>query len=96
MTIAWLWIFDSLFSIVNWTLKEMHLLGVVCGAFGIDNCGPNNPPQWLGNDKLAMFAIIVVQAWRILPVRRDHLHRRPVVDPDRGRGRDQDRRRVGR
>jgi multiple sugar transport system permease protein len=45
----------------------MHLLGVVCGAFGIANCGPNNPPQWLGNDKLAMFAIIVVQAWRILP-----------------------------
>lgn len=67
VTIAWLWIFDSLFSIANWTLKEMHLLGVVCGAFGIENCGPNNPPQWLGNDKLAMFAIIVVQAWRILP-----------------------------
>jgi multiple sugar transport system permease protein len=67
VAIAWLWIFDSLFSIVNWTLKEMHLLGVVCGAFGIHNCGPNNPPQWLGNDKLAMFAIIVVQAWRIVP-----------------------------
>jgi multiple sugar transport system permease protein len=66
-TIAWLWIFDSLFSIANWTLKEMHLLGVVCTAFGIDNCGTNNPPQWLGNDKLAMFAIIIVQAWRILP-----------------------------
>lgn len=67
VTIAWLWIFDSLFSIVNWTLKEMHLLGVVCTAFGIHNCGPNNPPQWLGNDKLAMFAIIVVHAWRVLP-----------------------------
>jgi multiple sugar transport system permease protein len=67
VTLAWLWIFDSLFSIVNWTLKEMHLLGVVCGAFGIQGCGPNNPPQWLGNDKLAMFAIIVVHAWRVLP-----------------------------
>jgi multiple sugar transport system permease protein len=67
VTILWLWIFDSLFSIVNWTLKEMHLLGVVCNAFGIDGCGPSNPPQWLGNDKLAMFAIIVVHAWRILP-----------------------------
>lgn len=67
VTIAWLWIFDSLFSIVNWTLKQLHLLGVVCGAFGIDGCGPNNPPQWLGNDKLAMFAIIVVHAWRVLP-----------------------------
>jgi multiple sugar transport system permease protein len=67
VTIAWLWIFDSLFSIVNWTLKEMHLLGVVCGVFGIHGCGASNPPQWLGNDKLAMFAIIVVQAWRVLP-----------------------------
>ena len=67
VTILWLWIFDSLFSIVNWTLKEFHLLGVVCNAFGIHGCGPNNPPQWLGNDKLAMFAIIVVHAWRILP-----------------------------
>ena len=67
VTIAWLWIFDSLFSIANWTLKEMHLLGVVCTAFGLHGCGPTNPPQWLGNDKLAMFAIIVVQAWRIIP-----------------------------
>jgi multiple sugar transport system permease protein len=67
VTIAWLWIFDSLFSIVNWTLKEMHLLGVVCGAFGIQGCGPANPPQWRGDDKLAMFAIIVVHAWRVLP-----------------------------
>jgi multiple sugar transport system permease protein len=67
VTIGWLWIFDSLFSIVNWTLKQMHLLGVVCGAFGIQGCGPNNPPQWLGNDKLAMFAIIVVHAWRVMP-----------------------------
>jgi multiple sugar transport system permease protein len=67
VTLAWLWIFDSLFSIVNWTLKQMGLLGVVCSAFGVDGCGASNPPQWLGNDKLAMFAIIVVHAWRVLP-----------------------------
>jgi len=67
VTIGWLWIFDSLFSIVNWTLTQMHLLGPVCGAFGVDGCGAANPPQWLGNDKLAMFAIIVVHAWRVLP-----------------------------
>jgi multiple sugar transport system permease protein len=67
VTIGWLWIFDSLFSIVNWTLKQMHLLGPVCGLFGVHGCGAANPPQWLGNDKLAMFAIIVVHAWRVLP-----------------------------
>jgi multiple sugar transport system permease protein len=66
-TIGWLWIFDSLFSIVNWTLKELHLIGPVCWAFGVHGCSAANPPQWLGHPNLAMFAIIVVQAWRILP-----------------------------
>ncbi len=67
VTIGWLWIFDSLFSIVNWTLVKMHLLAIVCTPFGIHGCSASNPPQWLGNDKLAMFAIIVVHAWRVLP-----------------------------
>jgi multiple sugar transport system permease protein len=67
VTIAWLWILDSLFSIVNWTLIKLHLVGVVCGAFGVNGCGANNPPQWLGNDRLAMFAVIIVHAWRVLP-----------------------------
>jgi multiple sugar transport system permease protein len=66
-TLGWLWIFDSLFSIVNWTLGKLHLLGAVCWTFGIHGCGASNPPQWLGNDKLAMFALIMVHAWRILP-----------------------------
>ena len=68
VTIAWLWVLDSLFSVVNWTLKEMHLLGAVCAVFDVGGgCGPNNPPQWLGNSTLAMFAIIMVHAWRVLP-----------------------------
>jgi multiple sugar transport system permease protein len=66
-TLGWLWIFDSLFSVINWTLGKMHLLGLVCGPFGIHGCSAANPPQWLGNDKLAMFAIIMVHAWRVLP-----------------------------
>jgi multiple sugar transport system permease protein len=67
VTIAWLWILDSLFSVINWTLKEMHLLGAVCSLFNVSGCGTNNPPQWLGNSTLAMFAIIIVHAWRVLP-----------------------------
>jgi multiple sugar transport system permease protein len=66
-TLGWLWIFDSLFSVINWTLGKMHLLGVVCGPFGIHGCSAANPPQWLGNTKLALFAIILVHAWRVLP-----------------------------
>ncbi len=55
-TLGWLWIFDSLFSVINWTLG--HALGVV---------DPANPPQWLGRPNLALLAVIVVHAWRILP-----------------------------
>ena len=66
-TIGWLWIFDSLFSVINWTLKEIHLTGVVCTLFNVSNCSAVNPPQWLGTSSLAMFSIILVHAWRILP-----------------------------
>ena len=55
-TIGWLWIFDSLFSVINWTLG--HALGVVDTA---------DPPQWLGRPNLALLAVIMVHAWRILP-----------------------------
>jgi multiple sugar transport system permease protein len=54
-TIGWLWIYDSLFSVVNWTLKEMHL---------VDRF---NPPQWLGEPNLALAAITSVHAWRLIP-----------------------------
>jgi multiple sugar transport system permease protein len=55
-TIGWLWIFDSLFSVINWTLG--HAFGVV---------DTTDPPQWLGRPNLALLAIILVNAWRILP-----------------------------
>jgi multiple sugar transport system permease protein len=54
-TIGWLWIFDSLFSVVNWVLIHLSLVN----AF--------NPPQWLGDPENAMAAIITVHAWRLLP-----------------------------
>ena len=55
-TLGWLWIFDSLFSVINWTLG--HALGVV---------DPADPPQWLGRPNLALLAVIMVHAWRIMP-----------------------------
>lgn len=51
--IAWAWIYDSTFSVINWTLKVMHLLP---GWL-----------YWLGDPALALLAIIIVQAWRIFP-----------------------------
>src|SRR5439155_237288 len=51
--IAWTWIFDSTFSVINWTLKAAGLL--------------HGWLYWLGEPALVLVAIIIVQAWRILP-----------------------------
>jgi len=55
-TLGWLWIFDSLFSVINWTLG--HAFGVI---------DTNDPPQWLGRPNLALLAVTIVHAWRIMP-----------------------------
>jgi multiple sugar transport system permease protein len=54
-TIGWLWIYDSLFSVVNWVAKQLHLVDQF------------NPPQWLGQPNLALAAVTSVHAWRIIP-----------------------------
>ena len=54
-TIGWLWIYDSLFSVVNWVAKKANL---------VDDF---NPPQWLGDPNLALAAVTSVHAWRIIP-----------------------------
>ncbi|HTR84217.1 MAG TPA: sugar ABC transporter permease [Reyranella sp.] len=53
-TIAWQWILDPAFSVINWTLVHSGL---------IDPPGPS----WLGNPHLAMISLIVVNTWRGLP-----------------------------
>ncbi|MBN8872730.1 MAG: sugar ABC transporter permease [Rhodospirillales bacterium] len=52
-TIAWMWILDPAFSIINWLLRY----------FAIANPGPS----WLGNPDLAMLSLIIVNTWRGLP-----------------------------
>ena len=54
-TLAWLWMFDSLYSVINWTLAAAGLID------------PANRPQWLGQQDLAMLAVVVVHAWRLFP-----------------------------
>ena len=53
-TLAWLWMFDSLYSVVNWTAIRLHLINAP---------GPN----WLGQSDYAMAAVIAVNVWRGLP-----------------------------
>ncbi|HTZ79167.1 MAG TPA: sugar ABC transporter permease [Stellaceae bacterium] len=54
-TVAWEWMFDSLYSVINWTLI----------ALGIITRG--DAPNWLGTPHLAMLCVIVVNAWRFFP-----------------------------
>jgi multiple sugar transport system permease protein len=54
-TVAWQWMFDSLYSVINWTLIA---LGFITRS---------EAPNWLGNHDLAMLSVIVVNAWRFFP-----------------------------
>jgi len=55
-TIGWLWILDSIYSVINWTLQAMGLIS------------PDNWPMWLGIPHLAMGSVITVHVWRLLPL----------------------------
>lgn len=55
-SIAWLWMFDPIYSIFNWVLQAVGLLG------------PYERYIWLGQPDLAMGSIIVVDIWRLLPL----------------------------
>jgi len=61
--IGWLWIYDSVFSPIDWVLRAAGLIGHPGAPLGVD---PNL--YWLGRPILARAAIIIVQTWRILPL----------------------------
>jgi multiple sugar transport system permease protein len=52
---GWKWIFDSLYSSINWVGRELGLIS------------PLEDPQWLGEPNLAIASIIAVHAWRLIP-----------------------------
>jgi multiple sugar transport system permease protein len=53
-TITWLWTLDSIFSPIDWVLRQVGLLQ--------DNM------YWLGQPRLAMGSVIAVHTWRIVPL----------------------------
>jgi multiple sugar transport system permease protein len=55
-SIAWLWIFDPVYSIINWSARALHIFG------------PGVWPIWLGQPDLAMASVILVNVWRLLPL----------------------------
>ncbi|HEY3111998.1 MAG TPA: sugar ABC transporter permease, partial [Chloroflexota bacterium] len=52
--IAWRWMFDSLYSVINWTPIHLGLM---------EAPGPN----WLGDPNLALWSVTFVNVWRGLP-----------------------------
>ncbi len=53
--IGWKWQLDSIYSVVNWVLARAKLVNIF------------DPPMWLGEPSLAMFSVIAVHAWRMIP-----------------------------
>ncbi len=51
--IAWMWIFDPTFSVINWVLVHLGLVA--------------RGPAWLGDGNLAMVAVIIANVWRGIP-----------------------------
>jgi multiple sugar transport system permease protein len=54
-TVGWRWIFDSTYSVINWSLIHLNLADSV------------SPPQWLSRPNLAIGTVVFIHAWRILP-----------------------------
>ncbi|MGQ0716391.1 MAG: carbohydrate ABC transporter permease [Pseudonocardiales bacterium] len=53
-TITWLWLLDSVFSPIDWVLRQLGLI--------------ENNVYWLGQPVLAMGSIIAVHVWRLVPL----------------------------
>jgi multiple sugar transport system permease protein len=52
-SLAWKWMFDSLYSVINWMLMTLHII--------------DYPWQWLGEPGLAMWSVIILNVWRGFP-----------------------------
>jgi multiple sugar transport system permease protein len=56
--LSWKWMYDSQFSVINWGLHKVGLIG----AYGSESW-----PIWLGQPGLALLACIGVNVWRSFP-----------------------------
>jgi multiple sugar transport system permease protein len=56
--LSWKWMYDSQFSVINWVLSRVGLIG---------GYGSESWPIWLGQPQLALLACIAVNVWRTFP-----------------------------
>lgn len=61
--ISWLWLLDSIFSPIDWMLRQLGLLGSADALFG-----NQSNMYWLGEPGLAMASVIIVHVWRLTPL----------------------------
>ncbi|MDQ7839544.1 MAG: sugar ABC transporter permease [bacterium] len=54
-TVAWKWMFEPQFSVINWVLVRLGAIAYVSDL------------QWLGEAHLARVAVIIVNVWRGIP-----------------------------
>jgi multiple sugar transport system permease protein len=55
-SISWLWLLDSIYSPIDWMLRQVGYLG------------PHENMYWLGEPGLAMASVIAVHVWRLTPL----------------------------
>src|SRR2546422_5212237 len=56
--LGWKWMFDSQFSVLNWALSGLGLIG---------EYGTPDWPVWLGQPMLAPASVMFVNVWRSFP-----------------------------
>jgi multiple sugar transport system permease protein len=56
--LGWKWMFDSQFSVINWALSRLGLIG---------GYGSESWPIWLGQPILAFLSVMFVNVWRGFP-----------------------------
>jgi multiple sugar transport system permease protein len=54
--VSWLWLLDSIYSPIDWVLRQLGFLG------------PGENMYWLGEPGLAMSSVIAVHVWRLTPL----------------------------
>ncbi len=57
--VAWLWLLDSIYSPIDWLMRQIGLL---------EEAGRGSNMYWLGEPELAMGSVIAVHVWRLVPL----------------------------
>ncbi len=60
--IGWLWMLDSVYSPIDWALREVGLLGRGTPL------GPRRNMYWLAEPQRAQLSVLLVHVWRMLPL----------------------------